>query len=180
VKDADGEGIYVLAATVADPEECEPIRDRLRSLLVGKARRLHWHTESARRRRLVAVALAECGASHTVVIGAPLAARKPERARRLCLERLVVGLAALEVSHVLVESRTQRDNARDAALFDALRSARVLTAPMTVDFALPTAEPMLWFPDVVAGAVGARRRGEDEAPWFSLRGTVREIDLRLS
>jgi hypothetical protein len=174
------EGIYLLAATVADPDECEPTREVLRSLLPGKARRLHWHTEGGRRRRLIAAALAERPVRHTVVIGAPLDARKPERARRLCLERLLFELAALDVSQVWLESRTDRLNRADRTMAAALHSQGLIPKTFHVGFAAPTAEPMLWLPDVVAGAVGAHRCGGDDEPWQALRATIREIDLRLS
>ncbi|MFT3798733.1 hypothetical protein [Microbacterium sp.] len=83
------EGIHILAAAVADPASCEPVRAELRRLLPGGARRLHWRDENPRRRRVIAAAVATLDVAQTVIVGAPLDQHKQERARRLCMERLL-------------------------------------------------------------------------------------------
>lgn len=173
------EGIYLLAATVADPAACDPIRDELRRLIPGRARRLHWRDENARRRRVIAGALASIDLAHTVVVGAPVDPQRQERARRLCMERLLHELHALGVGQVLAETRTESLNARDRTMIAALRSRHAIPATLSVEFADPEEEPMLWLPDVVAGTVGARRRGIDAAPWQMMRHTITERTVTL-
>ncbi len=92
------EGIYLLAATIADPVACGPIRDELRGLLLGRSRRLHWRDHTRRRRRLIAGTLAQLDVTHSIVVGAPIDPQRQERAHRLCMERLLHELAAVGVS----------------------------------------------------------------------------------
>ncbi|MGO2112726.1 MAG: hypothetical protein ACTH31_14060 [Pseudoclavibacter sp.] len=174
------EGIYILAATIADPATCDPIRDELRKLRPRGAAKLHWYDLAPRDRRVAAKTLAIAGASHTVVTGAPLDARKQERARRLCMVRLLHELDTLGVSTVRVEARTASLDRRDVQLINALRSQRAIPRSLTVEFVRAENDPMLWFPDTVAGAVGARIRGEDPTPYDSLRTRLVEHTIRMN
>lgn len=173
------DGIYLLAATIADPAACEPTRDVLRGLRPGRAIRLHWTDADTRSRRTMAAAVAGLDALHTVVVGAPLDPRRQERARRLCMERLLHELAALGVSHVWAESRTESLNRRDMQMIDALRSRQAIPPGLKLDFVLPSAEPMVWLPDIVAGAVGLQRRNDDAEPYEALRSLVVVHDIRV-
>lgn len=155
-----GGGFYVLAASVADPAQCDPIRDELRGLLLGKAKRLHWRDEVPRRRKVIASVIISLDTPHTVVVGTPISPQRQERARRLCLERLLYELTALGVSQVWLESRTQSLNARDLTMVAALRSRGGIPKSLVIDFAQPEQEPMLWLPDAIAGAVAGHYRGE--------------------
>ncbi|PRI11010.1 hypothetical protein [Leucobacter massiliensis] len=173
------EGIYLLAATVADPAACEPIRDTLRGLLLGKSTRLHWYDQTPRRRRLIAGVLADLDVTHTIIVGAPIDPHRQERARRLCLERLLHELHSLGVERVWAETRTQSLNDRDRTMVAALRSRGAIPAHLAVEFAQPDQEPMLWLPDAVAGAVGMHHRGRDPEPYERLRHTITEHTIRL-
>jgi hypothetical protein len=128
-------GLYLLATTVADPGECEPIRDTLRGLLVGRTPRLHWRDQTPRRRRFIAGVLADLAVTHTVVVGMPLDQARQERARRQCMERLFHELHALAVVRVWIEARTASLNNRDQTMIAALRSRHVLPDSLTFDFA---------------------------------------------
>ncbi|MFT4163921.1 MAG: hypothetical protein QM650_01605 [Microlunatus sp.] len=88
-------------------------------------------------------------------------------------------LSELAVSQVWIESRTQSLNRRDQRMIDALRSRRVIPSGLTLDFALPSVEPMLWLPDIVAGAVGLFRRGNDPVPYEVLRPQIVEHEIRI-
>lgn len=140
---------------------------------------MHWNDEGAKRRRAIAAALCESDVTHTVVIGTPVDPRRQERARRLCQERLLFELAVLGVTRARVESRTQSLNAQDKTLIAALRSRQAIPSSLTVEFALPSEEPMLWFADIVAGAVGLHRRRDDSEPYEWLRHQIAERDIRL-
>lgn len=158
-----GGGFYVLAASVADPAQCDPIREELRGLLLGRAKRLHWRDQVPKRRRVIATVIAGLTIPHTVVVGAPISPQRQERARRLCLERLLFELIELGVTQVWLETRTQSLNARDLTVIEAFRAKNSISESLTVRFAQPEQEPMLWLPDAVAGAVGGRLRSEDVA-----------------
>ncbi|MGO1320960.1 MAG: hypothetical protein ACTII7_13320 [Galactobacter sp.] len=96
--------------TIANPANCEHAREVLRRLRPGRARRLHWKDSDQRSRRRISTAVAELNLMHSVVIGVPLDQQRQERARRLCMQRLLHELSAHDVSHVWVESRTQSLN----------------------------------------------------------------------
>lgn len=173
------EGIYLLAATIADPASCEPARDVLRGLRPGQAPRLRWRDSDQRSRRRISKAAAELDLLHTVVIGTPLDQHRQERARRLCMQRLLYELSELGVSHVWIENRTQSLNRRDMQMIDALRSTRAIPDSLTLDFAMPSVEPMLWVPDIVAGAVGLYRRDDDPIPYEALQARITEHEIRI-
>jgi hypothetical protein len=84
-----GIGYYLLAAAVADPAACTPIRDSMRELVLSGATRLHWRDESGPRRAKIASAIGGHDLANLVIVGAPVDPRRQERARRLCMERLI-------------------------------------------------------------------------------------------
>ncbi|WP_322762835.1 hypothetical protein [Frankia sp. Cr2] len=155
-------GLYILAAAVADVSSCPPIRDSLRSLLGRRQQRLHWRDEDAPRRRKVVSLVAGADLVAVVVVGAPVDRRKQERARRICMERLMYELGEMSVARVLLESRTSSLNSKDLAMVEALRGSRIMPTGLYVGHASPLAEPMLWIADAVAGAVSAARDGQHE------------------
>ncbi|RPF20537.1 hypothetical protein [Myceligenerans xiligouense] len=160
-------GAYFLAAAVAEPSVCEPVRESLRELVLRGADRLHWRHESAPRQAKIASVIAEHDLVHLVVVGSPLDSRKQERARRHCMERLLFELEDLEVSRVWLERRTKPLNTRDMLLIDTARIKGIISPRLTVDFADPCVEPMLWTPDAVAGIVGQAAVGTE-----SLRSAI--------
>lgn len=177
---ANGRGIYLVAATVADPDLCDRVRDSISHQLVGREPRWHWRTENGRRRTDMGATVAQSPLRHIVVVGAPLDARRQERARRKCMERLYYELHSRGVSRVWVESRDESLNRRDLQMIDALRESGAIGAGMRTEFARPRSEPMLWIPDTVAGAVGAARMDRDSTARIVLGDAVEEIDISLS
>jgi len=173
------QGFYLLAATIADPAACVPLRAELRSLLARRSPRLHWRDEPPARQLFIAARMASYGLAHTVVVGAPLDRRKSERARRFCLEALLLNLQAAGVRQVWIESRGPIENDRDRSMVNAMRAKHLLTAPLVVDFAQPIQEPMLWIPDAVAGAVAGARRGSGSEPRELFGDAVTEIAVAV-
>jgi hypothetical protein len=173
------DGLYLLAAAVASPATCDPMRESLRELILKGAQRLHWRDESAPRRAKIASAIADHDLVHVVVVGAPIDTKRQERARRQCLERLVFELGILDVSQVWLESRTQSLNDRDRRMFAALHAKHAMPAELHIDFASPAEEPMLWVADAVAGAVGQARRGIGLDVREALGQGIDEIDIEL-
>lgn len=172
------EGMYVLAAAVAEPDACEATRDSLRALVPGRQERLHWRHEDETRRGKIAAAIAASGLASVVVVGVRLDASSQERARRKCMERLLWELEQWQVSTVWLESRTQTLNRSDLRLIDGWRSQGQVPASLRVEFGLPSQEPMLWVPDAVAGAVAAARKGR-RVHRTALGEMVHEVELLL-
>ncbi|MCF4120280.1 hypothetical protein L1785_04735 [Antribacter sp. KLBMP9083] len=172
-------GMYVLAAAIADPEECEPVRDSLRELLKKKGARFHWRDESAQRHLKIASAIGAYDKVHLVVVGVPIDPRRQERARRLCMERLLHELEKLGVTRVWLESRTESLNRSDIRLVDAVRNKGRISPSTHVDFANPTVEPMLWVPDAVAGITAHARGGRALDVRLALGDGVEEVNIEL-
>lgn len=174
------QGCYILAASLADPDDCEPIRDSLLRLRASRNGKLHWTDESPQRRRLIATAIAAFPLDHTVVLGAPLDARKQERARAQCLEQLLFDLGQRGVASAWVETRGPALDRADLKRVDAFRSRGVLPRDLHVGFGQPATEPMLWLPDILAGAVGVAVREGDRSllNTFAPALAIRELELR--
>lgn len=173
------DGLYLLAAVVADPGECDAVREGLVSLLLRGALRLHWRDETEMRRCKIAALIGSHDLAHVVVVGAPINHRRQERARAQCLERLLYELDQLGVSDVWLETRHSALNERDLRLVEALRGKRSVSLGIRVEFARPKEEPMLWVPDAVAGAVNAAASGADTGALEGF-GEIEMITVNLS
>lgn len=149
-------GIYLLAAAVCDPAACGPVREELRSLRAPGEPKLHWGQESPDRRTTIIDVVAGFDMAAVVVVGTPMDRKKQERARAVCMESLAVYLDAMDVTQVYLEEREASLNARDQRLVQAIRGKKLIRSTLRIDTAKPSAEPMLWLPDIVAGAVGQR------------------------
>jgi hypothetical protein len=172
-------GRYILASVVCDPSGCDPVRQALRGLLQGRQRRLHWRDETGPRRTKIAATIGAVDMAAVVVVGVPMANRRQERARRLCMETLLPTLEQdYGVSRVFLEARTQTLTRKDREHVANLVGKRLITPALRVDSARPLEEPMLWIPDAVAGAVGADRLGNPE--WLDIiRHKVTEVAIEL-
>ena len=156
-------GIYLLAAVVCVAGDCDQHRDTLRSLLDAGQPKLHWRAESPKRRTKIIQTVSSFDMTSVVVIGTPMDKKKQERARAVCMESLAIHLASLEVTQVYLEERETRLNARDRKLIGSIRGKKLIPNSLRIDTAKPSVEPMLWLPDIVAGAVGQERvRGVSE------------------
>lgn len=175
-QDADP-GTYMLCATVLDSAREADVRDRMRSLKRSSQKKVHWRDEqtTAGRRALVSE-VTELEAEHIIVVRIGDTETPPERRRRICLERLCYELHQLGVSRVIFESRGPGDK-RDRHLIDVMRSTHVISSALRVDHLPGPAEPLLWIPDIVCGAVTQDRIGYPDflAP---LLGSVTLIDVR--
>jgi len=125
----------------------------------SRARRVHWREERPTRRRRLAAAVASLDVRHIAVVATDADPGKQERARRQCLKRLLWELDhGLDVARLTLESRRERDR-HDIAAVTGFRRAHLISSVLRIDHALPAQEPLLWFPDIVAGAVSASRAG---------------------
>jgi hypothetical protein len=156
----DSEGFYVLAAAVLGHGSAE-----IGTLLKGLAARrspgkLHWAGSSPRYRRAATERIAGLDAFHVVAVGAPVAPRKQERARAICLRRLAFELNGLGVTQLFMESRQQVLDRRDVQIVQQARFDLPKGTSLHVEHRRGTREPRLWVADVVAGIVRAHRQGD--------------------
>lgn len=172
-------GLYVLAGVVCLSSSCESIRGTLRTLLDAEQPRLHWSSESPERKEKIVGTLAQIDMTSVVVIGTPLPKKKQERARAVCMESLAVLLADMGVSRIFLEERNPSLNDRDKRLIEAIRGKKLIPTELRIDIQRPSEEPMLWMPDIVAGAVGADRVRRDPRYLDAIHSMVEEHDIPL-
>jgi len=99
-----------------------------------------------------------------------------ERARGLCLERLMWELANRHVEHVTFESRSPTQDRTDLRRIDGLRAQKVLGPSIRADWLPGRTEPLLWAADVIVGLVGDAKAGSDNlSP--AMRAKIIEIIL---
>jgi hypothetical protein len=174
-------GWYVLAAVLVPPARADAIRAALRCGPPGVAtprggwRRYHWHGESPRSRRAMAAYVGSLGLDAIAIVASGVQPRRPERARRHCLLRLLWELHERGVCDVLLESRFRLDESDRRLIGHAQRAGQV-DAALRYAFERPGNEPLLWPADVVAGAV-ARAVADGDASFLDALGAVRVVTL---
>jgi hypothetical protein len=160
-------GLYVLVAVIVADVDADRHRQALRALLYRGQLRLHWRDESARRRNQLISALCQLGHTGAVVIATGVAPRRQERARRKCIERLLAELIARGIASIVFERRQDKLDARDRVLVAALKRQHSLPAVLRASWQGAADEPLLWLPDIAAGAAALAETG-DPTYWQDL------------
>ena len=155
----DRSGIYVLAAAVIQTGEVEMVRFDAARLAPTPRARVHYRdaTDGERRKMVQAVA-SMTAAVHVVVMGTGMDSSRQERARRLCMEQILWQLDQAGVEHASIETRTASLNAKDTAAIAQFKRRRIISGRIKIDFVRPygpQSDPLLWLPDIVAGAVSS-------------------------
>ena len=145
-------GLYVLAAVTVSLDEAEEVRAVLRESLSQRQRRFHWRAESAQRREAMAKIVSVLALPGLVVITSPIDPRRRERARRVALTRLLWELEQRQVFDVLFESRQEIADQADRSHIGTCQRAGHVNRQLRYGFGQPLAEPLLWLPDLLAGA----------------------------
>jgi hypothetical protein len=163
-RESDAGGFYVVAAAVFEPGGHEVAREVMQELY-GRGRRggkLHWNQMEQAEQRAVVKTVAGLDALHVVAVGGPVPPRRQERARAMCLHRLVVELHGYDVEHLLMEGRTERLNTQDVRTVQGARFTLAKGTRFVIEHMPGPQEPLLWAADVVAGAVRQHREGDPE------------------
>lgn len=153
-------GFYVLAAAMFDPASHELAREAMRAILgKRKTNKLHWNEMDSQQRRTAVETVGELDGFHVVAVGTPVPRRRQERARAMCLHRLVLELHGIGVNRLWIESRTRQLNGRDVATVAGARFQLPKGTIFRVDHLAGADESLLWAADIVAGAVRTHREG---------------------
>jgi hypothetical protein len=160
-------GLYVLVAVIAADSDADAHRQAMSALLHRGQLRLHWRDESAKRRSQLVSALCRLRLTGAVVIAAGVASRRQERARRKCVERLLAELVTRGIATMTFEQRHDELDARDRALVAALKRRQSLPAAARASWQSAVNEPLLWLPDIAAGAAALAETG-DPIYWNAL------------
>ncbi len=172
-------GLYILAGVIVADTEADHHRATLRALLLRGQIRLHWRDESSGRRSQLITAMAALRHTGAIVIATNTAPRRQERARRKCIERLLAELASRAVTTVVFERRHPDLDARDRTMIAALLRQQALPAAFLATWQQAVDEPLLWLPDIAAGAASLAETGDD-ACWASLATTFSVVHFTLT
>jgi hypothetical protein len=145
-------GLYVVAAVVF-ATDLEDARRATRSVLLPRQVRFHWHQESEPQRLKMLEHLAGVATSAMAYACRPISLRQQERARALCLNRLLWDVRDIGVTELVFESRQQRNNQKDRRTIVHAVKSGIASPTLRYRFERPKEEPLLWLPDAVAGAV---------------------------
>lgn len=150
-----GSGLpFVLTASFTYGANPDDVRNALRASLPKGAAKLHWKDADERRRTSWIDLVGGLELIHISVVQRTTIHESPERSRRACMEMLLYELAQMDVTEATFESRGKTDDKNDMKMVFALRNRRVIPAAFRVDHLPGPAEPLLWVPDIVNGAVG--------------------------
>ncbi|MER5620266.1 hypothetical protein ABT061_04400 [Streptosporangium sp. NPDC002544] len=141
-----------MAAVIMDSADHDDIRATLESLRLGKSPRLHWREESAARQLAIAGSIATMPMKNIATIHIFNRGLPYERARRICLERLLYELDQEGVITATIESRSPKLDHLDLLLVMGIRRGRTLSGNIKITWEQPGQEPLLWGADAVAGA----------------------------
>ncbi|WP_167521604.1 hypothetical protein [Microbispora triticiradicis] len=141
-----------MAAVVIDSADHEAVRANLESLRLGKSSRLHWRDESPTRQLVITQRLATMPIRGIVTVYLHDKEVRTERARRRCLERLLLEVEQIGASKVVIESRSPEQDHLDRGLLTGLRMASTLPKSLTVMWQPSVSEPLLWAADAVVSA----------------------------
>jgi hypothetical protein len=156
------DGVYVLSAAIFEATQLDDARDVLRSV-APRAGRFHWRDETPASRRKAVEALAAIPSLHTVVVATSMDSQKQERARALCMERLLWVLEQDGIVQVAFENRTMSLNRADLNTLNQLRARRVISpGGLRISHVKPSTEPLLWAADIIAGACREVHDGRTE------------------
>ena len=150
----EGAYVYTLAAVVVPNESIEKLQQAMIALRYHKSLRVHWREE--RKERLPEIVRTVAGLPWTGVATVCLHGpeMKSERARRLCIMRLLPELSDLGVDRIVFESRQEPRDHEDRGLLVGLRKNRGLfRTDIEVDWKPALSDSALWAADVVAGAL---------------------------
>lgn len=144
-------GRYVLGAFIGEVGDADLNRSVMRRLRTGRSPRTHWRDERLPSRRRIVAGMYALRGRVLVVEGSPMDPARQERARRKCMERLLIGLDAAGIEMVVLESRYPLLDDRDLALVKSMRSKHWIGSRIQVEFGDPRQEPLLWIPDALCG-----------------------------
>ncbi|RVX43012.1 hypothetical protein EDD27_5679 [Nonomuraea polychroma] len=172
-------GLYLMAAVLVAPHQADRYRAELRALLLRGQLRLHWRDENDKRRAQLIEAVTALRPLGVIVAGTGLDSRRQERARRKCMECLLWELGNHHVDDVVFERRHSELDQRDHEMVVILKGRHAIPPRLRLSWHHPEAEPLLWLPDIVAGAKSLAERG-DERFWSQVNADllVLNIDAR--
>lgn len=152
--EVNGTMMYLVVGAVMLADEATA-RAAMLGVTAGRKRLFHWADEGIEKRSAMAAAAAQVGA---LAHGFEQACgrRGQEHARKAVLDPALTWAVANGALHIIIESRSQRQDTRDKATVKAtMRRLGVPPNVPRVDWR-PKSEPLLWLADATAGVLRER------------------------
>lgn len=150
---------YMLGAAIYNSETALKAAAAMQNLLLPGQAKVHWHDEDERRRLKLVNEVARLDGVGLIVVRNGLQGEKDERRRRLCGQRMYYELQQNGVQKAVFESRGPADDRRDRTHLDTLKASKQVAGSFRVDHLAGKAEPLLWVPDILCGALSQARTG---------------------
>lgn len=152
---------YTLAAALIDGQDVDALRSSMLRLHRTPAPKLHWIRIDVQARELLVKTVAGFPALHVIVIRTSTPGEPGERARRKTFTRMFHELELRGVKEVTAEARQRKQNDRDIQLLRDLKAAKQIEPGTKIWHVPGKSEPLLWIPDIAAGAATAAVRGDE-------------------
>lgn len=174
--------MYLVAATVVNGDETQAV-ERLSALKPSNAHKLHWRDMGLKTQQKSLRIISAMDLSTTLVAATPLNGRKQERARRKCLETLLVELESSGVTKLVLESRGTYADKKDIDFLFYLRRSGVVSG-IDVAHAEGRAASFLCISDQILGAYGdiitdAKRARAWNESWQAISSKLMVIKVAL-
>lgn len=158
---------YLMACVLIEARDLPQVRQAAERLVLTGGR-LHFHDESAQRRRELLAAFASLPVSAFVVVCHRRHGVRESAARTLCVGEVVRQLQTAGVSRLVLESR--HDDRADQRTIGQVRTAQ---PPLVYEHRVASDEPLLWIADGLAWAFGAG------GVWRELAGPILRPAIEL-
>lgn len=164
--------LYLLGASILGGDESSATK-KLEQAKPKNASKLHWRNMSDRQKADSLAIISNIDHQTVLVEAAPLKGIKQERARRKCLETILIELESRNIVQLLLESRQDRLDKRDK---DCLLYARRAKAISTIDVAHSRGsdDARLWLPDQILGAYGENKKANADTRWLEHWEQIRD------
>jgi hypothetical protein len=153
-------------------DQLDAARTTLRTLRMPGQRRIHFATESERRRRTLLRAMSRLNTSPVIYVARH---RNQVAARAAILATMVPQLRSSDIRHVVLESRQEQDQRDRSSIHRAVGSDPA--PPFSYDHCPAQGEPLLWVADAVAWAWGRGGRWRAMIADLKLLAAVEEVEV---
>ena len=173
---------YLMAATIFDSDPFAAL-NALERLKPSHAAKLHWRDLGERTQEKAVEAISAMRQATTIVTASPLERNKQERARRKCLQALLVELESRGIDCLVLESRDAPLDKKDGDFSAHLHRCHAI-ANIRILHARGSENPRLYVPDLLLGAYGDAfcsdgRRDKSLERWSLVARSVELREIRL-
>ena len=174
--------MYLLGATIL-PNDCNELLSKLHGIKPKGAAKLHWRDLGASAQKKSLDAIADAVPATTIVTASPLIGSKQERARRKCLERMLIELERKNLNKLVLETRDYVEDKRDVDFLYYLQRSKIVSH-ISLTHVKSIEEPRIDIPDQILGAFGDvlvqnKCKPSWENSWETIGQNLKIIDVKL-